>query len=156
MKKIKKSFIIKGLKKNSIFKDAANIIMSFKLNLLIDNINEYLKNDNIDNLHDLRISVRRARYTLENFYNCFGKGLYLKLYNALSDLQDALGEIRDLDVMNEKLDYFEKNYGIEIPLKLVEEMKNKKHNFKLNTNKKLREFLSSKFLNKFHINKRGE
>ncbi len=156
MKKIKRNFIIKGLKKNLIFKDAANIIMTFKLSFLISYINKYLEDDNIDNLHDLRISVRRARYTLENFYNCFSKNLYLKLYKSLSDLQDSLGEIRDLDVMNEKLVYFEKNYGIEIPEKLREEMKNKKNDLKLKTDEILKEFLSSKSLKKFITKKRGE
>lgn len=45
--------------------------------------------------HDLRIGIKRFRYTLENFL----PGLYERWSADLKEVQDILGEIHDLDVL---------------------------------------------------------
>ncbi|HPN38183.1 MAG TPA: CHAD domain-containing protein [Melioribacteraceae bacterium] len=153
MKGIKKIQIIKGLRKNLSFEDASKIITNNKLQILIKLIYEFLDEQSIDALHDLRIAVRRLRYSLELFYKCYPKKSYLKFYKSLELLQDKLGEIRDLDVMKEKLDYFEETYGIVIPNDLHVEMENKKTEFNANLINYLNDFISSKLTKKFLITK---
>src|SRR4029077_8822326 len=45
--------------------------------------------------HDLRIAIKRFRYTLENFL----LGLHQAWGDDLKEIQDILGEIHDLDVL---------------------------------------------------------
>jgi CHAD domain-containing protein len=54
-----------------------------------------LKNRSGVAYHQLRIGIKRFRYTVENFL----PGRHAKWSKALRDLQDALGEVHDLDVM---------------------------------------------------------
>ena len=54
---------------------------------------------NVESVHDMRVAIRRFRVALSNFAVCFPpkarKGLLVKLKN----LADALGGVRDMDVM---------------------------------------------------------
>ena len=50
-------------------------------------------------MHDLRISVKRLRYSLEFFAPCYGQSLVSPILDALSELQDYLGELHDADVL---------------------------------------------------------
>lgn len=49
-------------------------------------------------MHDLRISVKRLRYSLEFFAPCYPPRAISPILDALSDLQDYLGELHDADV----------------------------------------------------------
>lgn len=49
-------------------------------------------------LHDLRIAVKRVRYCLEFFLDCYGKGMR-SFYQELKRLQEELGIIHDCDVL---------------------------------------------------------
>jgi CHAD domain-containing protein len=48
----------------------------------------------IETLHQLRLSVKRLRYSLEFFLPCYGNGLEQRL-DALKGLQDHLGAMND-------------------------------------------------------------
>lgn len=50
-------------------------------------------------MHDLRISVKRLRYSLEFFTPCYASELVAPILDALSELQDHLGELHDADVL---------------------------------------------------------
>ena len=50
-------------------------------------------------MHDLRISVKRLRYSLEFFTPCYAAELVAPILDALSELQDHLGELHDADVL---------------------------------------------------------
>jgi CHAD domain-containing protein/adenylate cyclase class IV len=52
----------------------------------------------IETLHALRIAVKRVRYTLEFFLDCYGRALR-SFYQALKRLQEELGIIHDCDVL---------------------------------------------------------
>jgi len=51
--------------------------------------------DNVDNLHQLRIELKRLRYALEVFAPCFDDEEEQTLLSTLKELQDRLGEIND-------------------------------------------------------------
>jgi hypothetical protein len=49
-------------------------------------------------LHDLRISIKRLRYSLEFFAACYDPAETAEILEHLSVLQDHLGELHDADV----------------------------------------------------------
>lgn len=153
IKKRKKAKLIKGLKNEISFKKAAKIITNFKLRNLIFLINRYFEDETVENLHDLRIAIRRLRYSIESFYGCFSEKPFKDFYKSLSLLQDKLGEARDLDVMSEKLNYFEEHYGITISENLHSEMEIKRKEYKVEIISLLKNFLTSEITKKFLINK---
>lgn len=56
----------------------------------------------MEELHQMRIAFKKARYALEIFEPALGRE-YSKILNSLSGYQDLLGEIHDLDIFIEDL-----------------------------------------------------
>jgi CHAD domain-containing protein len=52
----------------------------------------------VEAIHDMRVTVRRLRVALSNFAACLDKDEHRKQRHRLSNLADALGAVRDLDV----------------------------------------------------------
>jgi CHAD domain-containing protein len=92
---------IKGLHPEIEFGYAAELILTARLKVLIRNIRNYFADESVENLHTVRISLRRLRYTLEIFYTCFNKKIFLAFYTIIEYLQDITGEVRDMDVLIE-------------------------------------------------------
>jgi CHAD domain-containing protein len=53
----------------------------------------------VESVHDMRVSVRRLRVALSNFAVCVPKADRKRLRLRLENLADALGGVRDMDVM---------------------------------------------------------
>jgi CHAD domain-containing protein len=53
----------------------------------------------VDSVHDMRVAVRRLRVALGNFAVCVPKEDRKRLRLKLENLADALGGVRDMDVM---------------------------------------------------------
>jgi CHAD domain-containing protein len=53
----------------------------------------------IESVHDMRVTVRRLRVALSNFAVCVPKEDRKRLQLTLENLADALGGVRDMDVM---------------------------------------------------------
>jgi len=53
----------------------------------------------VESVHDMRVSVRRLRVALSNFAVCVPKEDRKRLRLKLENLADALGGVRDMDVM---------------------------------------------------------
>lgn len=92
---------IKGPRSDMLFLDSAKMILAKRIKILVKTIRKYFNEDNADNLHEMRIAIRRLRYTLEVFYCCFEKNIFIKFYEKNEYLQDLSGEVRDLDVLQE-------------------------------------------------------
>lgn len=57
----------------------------------------------VEAIHDMRVATRRLRVTLINFAACWTKAERQQLKTWLQNLADALGEVRDLDVLMDAL-----------------------------------------------------
>ncbi len=57
----------------------------------------------IEAVHDMRVGIRRLRVALGNFSVCLSKEQRKRLRTSLKNLADALGGVRDLDVMVDAL-----------------------------------------------------
>ena len=93
----------------SIRKDlssSSKIILNQRLGNLLSSINLYLTEINPKNLHDIRISLRRVRYSMELFLICFNRKKYMSFYKMISQLQDLSGEARDLDIFKQNISAF--------------------------------------------------
>lgn len=144
---------IKGLTNNITFKESAEIILKSRYYEVRKKARLYLQTDNIENLHELRISIRRLRYSLENFEICYSRKLHKSVLDNLKFMQDLIGEGRDLDVIEEKIRVLSKENNVELPDSLFNNILAKKdevrHNIKLN----LMKFLKDKRLKSFFTNK---
>jgi CHAD domain-containing protein len=56
-----------------------------------------------DVIHDMRVASRRLRAALEQCSDVFPRKQYRPMLKAVKRLADSLGEVRDLDVMIERL-----------------------------------------------------
>lgn len=57
-----------------------------------------------EGIHDMRVASRRLRAAIELFRDVFPQRRLRPLLRQVKDLADALGEVRDLDVMIQRLD----------------------------------------------------
>jgi CHAD domain-containing protein len=57
----------------------------------------------VEAIHDMRVATRRLRVALSNFSPCWTKEERRQIKFWLQSLADALGEVRDLDVLMESL-----------------------------------------------------
>jgi len=102
MSKIKK-WEIEGIKKKQNVCKAGKIIIKSRLDHLIKTIDNYFNEQSVENLHQVRIALRRVRYNMELFIVCFNRKLHLRLYKMVEVLQDNSGFVRDLDVFKENI-----------------------------------------------------
>ncbi len=58
---------------------------------------------NVESVHDMRVGIRRLRVAMNNFAVCFRKKERRRWRVRLENLANALGGVRDLDVMTEEL-----------------------------------------------------
>lgn len=94
---------IDGLDKNVSLISAAKKSLSARLTTLLDSIKIYFDEPSEENLHQVRISLRRVRYNLELFYSCFDERIFDKFYKGIVKLQDLTGDVRDIDIMKRNL-----------------------------------------------------
>lgn len=62
-----------------------------------------LKGKDIEGVHDMRVASRRLRAAVELFRDVFPRTKLKPLLSDVKRLADALGEVRDLDVMLDRL-----------------------------------------------------
>ncbi|MBN1638780.1 MAG: CHAD domain-containing protein [Ignavibacteriales bacterium] len=151
---MKKKWEIPGLKKTNEFDEAANTIIANKVKDVFKLINKYFKKQSVENLHFLRIGIRRLRYSLELFYLSFEPDVLKKVYNFAKYLQDLVGEGRDLDVIKIRLQIYQDEDNITIPLSLFEKIESDLKLHRREIKLQLRKFLNSKDIKKLlNINK---
>lgn len=94
---------IDGLDKSDSLISAGKKSLSARIATLLESIKIYFEISSEENLHQVRISLRRVRYNLELFYSCFDERIFIKFYKRIVKLQDLTGEVRDIDIMKENL-----------------------------------------------------
>ncbi len=68
-----------------------------------------MKGEDVEALHDMRVSARRLRAVLRIFRNCFSKKKLKKQDARLQSLIRSLGAVRERDVFLESLSVYKKN-----------------------------------------------
>jgi len=99
----KRKWEINGLSDNQALKAAAGLVLIQRLDSLNSAIKTYFSSESPENLHEVRIALRRLRYNMEIFFSCFDKKKFLLLYQIVEHLQDLTGNKRDLDVLANNL-----------------------------------------------------
>jgi CHAD domain-containing protein len=145
MKKTK----IKRLPKIEVICNSAKIILKDKINRVNASVKDFLKDDSIENLHQVRIAIRRLRYNMEIFKKCFEKKKFLVFYNIIEQLQDNTGSKRDLDVFANNIIQLSVDNDISIDTRIISLVEEKK--FILNESLKVafKEYLKGRELKEF-------
>ena len=144
-----KKWEIKGLRKKLIFQDAAVKIVSERLNQLNSSIEDFLEEKTVENLHQVRIALRRVRYNMELFTICFDKKIFLIFYKRIELLQDFSGKVRDLDVMKENILLLSKNDKVEISEQIKSKLSQRRERLNNTFILELMKFNHSKALKSF-------
>ena len=123
----KRKWKYKGVDDKTSFSDAGSIILKHRCDILKKSINLYLKHNSAENLHEIRIAIRRLRYNMEVFSYCFDKKKFLIFYNIVEQLQDLTGKRRDLDVLLVNLKNLSVISGIEVNEKFFDTVRNEQN-----------------------------
>ena len=104
----------------------------------------------VENLHDVRISLRRVRYNMELFISCFNRKQFLGIYNAVQELQDLSGAVRDLDVFKENINLLIQNEKVRVNKTILQKVEKKRKRLEEELKLALMKFLHSKKLKNFY------
>jgi hypothetical protein len=103
---------VPGIRPKETLAENAARVVAFRLDELLSWRSALGDAEAVTDLHDMRIAAKRLRYALEAFEPCFaGTPAVLK---ELTDIQEDLGTIHDLDVLGDLL--LARVHAIDAPL----------------------------------------
>lgn len=140
----KRKWEIEDLKKNKSLINIAETILNNRIDNFLETVIRYFEDNTAENLHDLRISIRRVRYSMELFLICFEKKLFVRFYNNVEKLQDLSGAVRDLDVLLENVKTLSEKSEIKSNPELTNQVLNKKSDLEETFKFEMMKFLHSK------------
>ena len=146
-----KKWEIKKLQKKHSLKKTSQIVLKNRLNAVTKSVAKYLADKSVENLHSMRIAIRRLRYGLEIFFVCFEKKNYLAFYDLIVDLQDQSGLVRDLDILLENINRLKTEGGIENLIDMEKEIISKRNILTKELEIKLRQFLQNEIVRDFKV-----
>jgi len=123
---MKRRWEIEKLKDSRSFKKSANIILKNRIESLLFYTDKYFQDLSVENLHTVRIALRRVRYSMELFIVCYDKKIFLKFYNKVQLLQDLSGNVRDVDISLENINYLVTDNHIKIDTEIISKANEKK------------------------------
>jgi CHAD domain-containing protein len=138
----KKKWYISGVKINNSYFTEGKRVLRQRLDQVLILMNKYLETHNLEDLHQLRISIRRLRYPIEVFIGFFPKKTFTDFYIKLNELQDLSGFGRDTDVMIMKLTNYQEENKIALPFELFELLKTKKDEYYYKLDEGVHKFLT--------------
>ncbi len=144
-----KSWEISKLSSKQDFTASAKVILHQRLNEVIWTINLYFNKISSENLHQIRIALRRIRYPMEVFLKCFNRKKYLSFYKKISLLQDSTGELRDLDVFRQNFISSSNKYLSAKDEEVLMNIENRKEQLQKNLKLELMKMIHSKELKDF-------
>ncbi len=144
-----KKWQINDLDNNLNFSEASHIIMKNRLDQAKEDINNYFLSETVENLHRVRISLRRFRYSMELFISCFDSKKFMILYKKVTKLQDLTGSVRDFDVMEENINSLVKKESIKIPKKVLKKIDEIRYDSRVKLKQELKKFTDSKAVTNF-------
>jgi CHAD domain-containing protein len=146
----KSKWEIKELSGNISFADSAKIIMVNRLDNLLKVIDLFFKEDSVENLHGVRIALRRLRYNMELFIGLFDGKKFSSLYKKVEQLQDQSGALRDLDVLKVNINSLITDEKIKISNNVFKKIDEKRGILKGGLKLELMKFNHSKALKNFY------
>jgi CHAD domain-containing protein len=146
---MKRKWEIEKLKGSKQFKKSANIILRNRIESLLSLTDKYFKNLTVENLHDIRIALRRVRYSMESFIVCYDNKIFLKFYYKIQLLQDLSGAVRDVDIFLENIDSIVSENAIRVEPDIFSKAKEKKNILEEKFKLELMRFTLSKILKDF-------
>jgi CHAD domain-containing protein len=123
---MKRKWEVEKLKNSKQFKKSADLILNNRIESLLSLTDKYFKDMSVENLHDVRIALRRIRYSMESFIVCYDKKIFLKLYNNVQLLQDLSGNVRDVDISLENINSLVNDNQIKIDPEIITKANEKK------------------------------
>ncbi len=146
---MKRKWEIDKLKNTKQFKKSANLILKDRIESLLTFTKKYFNDLSVENLHDVRIALRRVRYSMELFIVCFDKKIFIKFYNKVQHLQDLSGNVRDIDISIENINSLVNDNNIKIDNAIILKAKEKKIFLEEKFRLELMKFTLSKVLKDF-------
>lgn len=146
---MKRKWEIEKLKDSKQFRKTANIILKTRIENLLDFTDKYFKNRTVEDLHAVRIALRRVRYSMELFFVCYDRKVFLKLYNKVQSLQDNSGAVRDVDISVENINSLIAENQTNIDSEFLNKAREKKYILEEKFKLELMKFTLSKFLKDF-------
>ena len=107
--------IVKGISPDETLAVCARQIIVNYFHLMMSYKEGAKKGNDIEFVHDMRVTSRRLRAAMDNFADCFPEKPFKKHYKKVKSITQTLGAVRDLDVLIAR---FEKELG---PLPEVEQ-----------------------------------
>jgi CHAD domain-containing protein len=147
-KKIK--WQIDNLKYSKQLKKSADTILKFRIDTFISIVQKYLVNQTVENLHDSRIALRRVRYSMELFFVCYDKKVFLRFYNKIQKLQDLSGSVRDVDITIENIRLLSTENDTNLDSITLIKVKEKKAVLEELFNQELSKFISGKIFKELY------
>lgn len=92
---------VRGIRPSKSLRENAAKIVEVRLGELLSWEPALGDPSKVQDLHNMRIAAKRLRYALETFQLCFPDAK--PIVKDLSDIQEALGDIHDLDVLTDVL-----------------------------------------------------
>jgi hypothetical protein len=92
---------VRGIHPGRSFRENAAKVVEARLEELLDWRPALEDPDLVTELHNMRIAAKRLRYAFETFQTCFPGAK--SLLKDLTDIQEDLGDIHDLDVLTDVL-----------------------------------------------------
>ena len=145
-----KKWEIKELEKQKSFCKAGKIILKSRIDYLLTSIDNYFKERSVENLHNIRIALRRVRYNMELFISCYERKQFLRFYKKIENLQDLSGLARGLDVFKGNIKSLIEVEKVKINRSLLKKVDERRHNLENNLEIELMKFLHSKTLKDFY------
>ena len=93
-----KAWKVKGIQPQSSYRSNAQAILAVKIQEVYSWAESIRDSDKVKELHNLRISIKRLRYSMEFLAINYGEE-FQDFLKVLADLQEQLGDIHDCDVV---------------------------------------------------------
>jgi CHAD domain-containing protein len=103
-----KAWKVRGIKPKKSYRRNARVILPIKVEEVYSWAPYIHDPQNVKALHDMRISIKRLRYSMEFFAINYGKTFTASLL-VMEELQELIGEIHDYDVIGDVLTDYRQN-----------------------------------------------
>lgn len=144
----RKKFRVGGLKPAESFNDSQAPVLAHYLGRVLKQAKKFRKDSSAENLHSLRIGLRRFRYVFELYSGGIKPKRFKIIYELAVKLQNVLGDRRDIDVMHDRLRSLYRTGEAELPALIGADLEQSKALLNTQIDHTLAEFMRNPQLRK--------